>query len=593
MIKQKKSLTIKYLSKLLLKKNLLTEEQCSDIMIKSASQKARLQMAGKIKGTKSKKDISPTEIIASFEEDVNGKKGKKLTEDFITEIIAEEVGFEYLKIDPLKLDLNIVTSYISKPFAHKNMVVPVAEENGVVTMAVVDPFNLDAVNDLKRTNKLNLKLVLSSKSDVLKTLREFHGFRTSVIEAQKEISTDLGIGNLEQFVKLKDGSEIDASDQHVVNAVEHLLQYAFDQKASDIHVEPKRENSHVRFRMDGVLHDIHVVPRALHPPIISRIKMLSRMDIAEKRRPQDGRIKTESGGKEIELRVSTMPVAFGEKVVIRVFDPDILLQDINSLGFYKRESQLYSSFIKRPNGIILVTGPTGSGKTTTLYSTLNELASPEKNIITIEDPIEMVMEQFNQVGVQSAIGVTFGNTLRTILRQDPDIIMVGEIRDKETAENSVQAALTGHLVLSTLHTNDAPSSITRLLDIGIPPFLLSSTIIGVIAQRLVRKICSACKEDRVLTDDERSHLQLPKKTFTVARGKGCTECRGTGYKGRAGVFEVMEMTDKIAQLINENASLLHLQKAVRAEGLFTIKQCATRKMLEGITTFEEVVNITG
>ena len=593
MVKQKKSLTVKYLARLLLKDNILTEEQCSDIMVKSASQKARLQMAGKEKGKRSKKDISPAEIIASLEAEVKGGKGKKLTEDLITETIAKDVSYEYLKIDPLKLDLKIVTSYISRPFANKHLVIPVAEENGVVTMAVVDPFNLDAVNDLKRTNKLNLKLVLSSKSDILKTLREFHGFRTSVIEAQKEITTDLDIGNLEQFVKLKDGSEIDASDTHVVNAVEHLLQYAFDQKASDIHVEPKRENSHVRFRMDGVLHEIHVVPRALHPPIISRIKMLSRMDIAEKRRPQDGRIKTDYNGKEIELRVSTMPVAFGEKVVIRVFDPDILLQDINSLGFYKRESQLYSSFIKRPNGIILVTGPTGSGKTTTLYSTLNELASPEKNIITLEDPIEMVMEQFNQVGVQSAIGVTFGNTLRTILRQDPDIIMVGEIRDKETAENTVQAALTGHLVLSTLHTNDAPSSITRLLDIGIPPFLLSSTIIGVIAQRLVRKICINCKEDRVLNDDEMIHLQLPKKKFIVARGKGCTECRGTGYKGRAGVFEVMEMTDKIAQLINENASLLQLHKATRAEGLITIKQCATRKMLEGITTFEEVVNITG
>ncbi len=593
MVKKKKAITLKSVANMLLKKGFITEEQWSEIIVKNTAQKARLQKASTDSDAHLNKDISPAELIASLALEVKGEKGKLLTEDKITAEIAAQVGMRYVKIDPLKLDLNTVTSYISKPFARKHLVIPIDEDDGAVIMAVVDPFELEAVEDLRRTNKLNIEFVLSSKSDILKTLKEFHGFRSSVIEAQKEMAAGFDIGNLEQFVQLKAGSEIDASDQHVVKAVEHLLQYAFDQKASDIHIEPKRENTHVRFRLDGVLHDIHDIPRALHPPIISRIKMLSRMDIAEKRRPQDGRIKTDYSGKEIELRVSTMPVAFGEKVVIRIFDPDVLLQDIDETGFYERELKLYRSFISKPNGIILVTGPTGSGKTTTLYSTLNELASPEKNIITIEDPIEMVMEQFNQVGVQSAIGVTFGNTLRTILRQDPDIIMVGEVRDKETAENAVQAALTGHLVLSTLHTNDAPSSITRLLDIGIPPFLISSTVIGIVAQRLVRKICNECKKERKMNEEERVHLQLPQKELTIAYGEGCTECRGTGYRGRAGVFEVMEMTEKIKELIDEKVSLTVLQKTAREEGLLTIKQCATRKMLEGITSYEEVVGITG
>ncbi len=348
----------------------------------------------------------------------------------------------------------------------------------------------------------------------------------------------------------------------------------------------------MRLRVDGVLHNVHVVPKQLHPPIVSRIKMLSRMDLAEKRRPQDGRIKTSHDGREVELRVSTLPVAFGEKVVIRIFDPDVLMQELDTIGFYPREYQLYSSFLRRPNGIILVTGPTGSGKTTTLYSSLRTLSSPEVNIVTVEDPIEMVMEEFNQVGVQSGIGVTFDKVLRNVLRQDPDIIMIGEIRDKETAENAVQAALTGHLVLSTLHTNDACSSVTRLLDLGVPSFLISSTVVGIIAQRLLRRICPACKKERHLTAEEAEYLGL-KRTPMVWAGEGCPECRGTGYKGRTGIFEVLDVNESIKAVIAERMDLGELQAAARNDGLVTLRELAVRKMLEGVTTYEEVIAVTG
>ncbi len=392
---------------------------------------------------------------------------------------------------------------------------------------------------------------------------------------------------------MKGQQEIEGTDKHVVSAVDFLLNYAFDQHASDIHIEPKRETSLIRFRIDGVMHNIHAIPKPLHAPIVSRIKMLSRLDLAEKRRPQDGRIKTNFNNKDIELRVSTVPVAFGEKVVIRVFDPDILLQDLDSMGFYPRELTLYNSFLRRPNGIILVTGPTGSGKTTTLYSSLRALSSPEVNIITVEDPIEMVMEEFNQIGVQNAIGVGFDSILRNILRQDPDVIMIGEIRDRETAENAVQAALTGHLVLSTLHTNDSASTIVRLIDLGVPPFLISATLLGIVAQRLVRKICPHCKKIRNLSQEEYRYLQLPEKSYAVWEGEGCKECRGTGYKGRTGIFEVLDMNDRIKSIITASVELSDLLAAAQENGLESLRQVAVRKMLEGVTTYEEVVAITG
>jgi general secretion pathway protein E len=593
----RKTLTTKNVAQLLGKKGLISTAHYQLILAKGDAQATRLQshqQAGYSRRFHMGSDIpSPAEVISSFNLEIPGSSGKILTEDAITEAIADTVGIPYVKIDPLKLDLDIVTSHVPRPFAIKHLIVPIAESEGVVTIAVADPFDVDIINDLKSARKIDVRRVLVSKSDIIKVVREFFGFRASVLAAQSELPVGVDLGNLEQFVRLKGEQEAESSDANIVSAVEFLLHYAFDQRASDIHIEPKREFSLIRLRVDGVLHNIHTIPRQLHPPMVSRIKLLSRMDLAEKRRPQDGRIKTDSKGKEIELRVSTLPVAFGEKVVIRIFDPEVLMQDLDQIGFYPREYQLYNSFIRRPNGIILVTGPTGSGKTTTLYSSLRALSSPDINIVTVEDPIEMVMEEFNQVGVQSGIGVTFGTILRTILRQDPDIIMIGEIRDKETADSAVQAALTGHLVLSTLHTNDAPSSVTRLLDLGIPSFLISSTVIGIIAQRLLRRICPNCKTERALTDEEISYLQLEKKAYRVYEGKGCGECRGTGYKGRTGIFEVLDVTEGIKEVITENMDLRTLQKAAQAEGLTTLRQVAVHKMLEGITTYAEVIGITG
>ena len=374
-----------------------------------------------------------------------------------------------------------------------------------------------------------------------------------------------------------------------------MLQHAYDTRASDIHIEPKREDSLIRFRIDGVLHDIQTIPKIVHKAVVSRLKTMSRLDIAEKRRPQDGRIKTKRGDKEIELRVSTLPIAFGEKAVLRIFDPDVLIQDLAPLGFYEDELDHFNDFITRPHGIILVTGPTGSGKTTTLYSSLTAIADSELNITTIEDPIEMVSPLFNQTAVNPKAGVTFAIALRHILRQDPDIIMVGEIRDPETAQYAVQAALTGHLVFSTLHTNDAAASVTRLADLEVERYLINSTLIGSMAQRLVRKVCLHCAEDYYLNDDDVKSLMLavPQgKRVKVQRGKGCFECRGTGYFGRTGIFEILPVTDLIKQLILEHADAPLIKREAVNHGMRTLRQSALRKLAEGVTTFEEVIRVT-
>ena len=592
-----KALTIQFVAKAILKKELISKEEYKDILKNGEARRKKLQKYQEATFSKRFHQapdlVSPAEVISSFNIKIPGKSSKILTEDEITEAIAKEVGLPYKKIDPLKLNPEMVNSYVPRPFATKHLLVPIDETDGYVTIAVAEPHNLEAVKLLESAKKIKIKPVLSSKSDILKIIREFSGFSASVSAAEKEISLEDEIGNLEQYIKLKDKDQIEATDHNIINAVEYLLHYALDQRASDIHIEPKREKSFVRLRIDGIMHYIHKIPRSIHAPILSRIKMISGMNITEKRRPQDGRIKIDYKGKEIEFRVSTMPIAHGEKIVIRIFDPEVLLQDISQLGFYPREYQIYNAFIRKPNGIILVTGPTGSGKTTTLYSSLKALSSPEINIVTIEDPIEIIVEEFNQIGVQPSIGITFTDILRTILRQDPDVIMVGEIRDRETAEHSVQAALTGHLVFSTLHTNDAPSAITRLLDLGIPAFLLSSTLIGSVAQRMVRKICPHCKKERVITDEEIKYLQIEEKPFSICFGEGCRKCRGTGLIGRTGIFEIMEFTSKMKSALSEKTALSSLHKVAKKEGLVNLRQMAIMKMREGITTYEEVIAVTG
>ena len=590
-------LNVNEVAKLLHQRGMISDEQYDLLLKRGDAQAARLN--SHIKGaSQSPKDVylaelaSPAQVICAFNFE-NPATGKLLSEDAITQLIAQAAHIDYIKIDPLKLELDTVTDQIPRAFALKNLVVPIDDTDGIVTMAVADPFNIRPILDLQHALGIQIKRILASRSDILKLLEEFFGFQASVRAAQSEMGLSHELSNLEQLFKMRGRHEIESSDQHIIAAVEFLLKYAFDQRASDIHIEPKRDKSLIRFRVDGILHNIHKVPMNLHPAIVSRLKLLSRLDVAEKRRPQDGRIKTQHLNKDIELRVSTLPVAFGEKVVIRIFDPDILMQKLERMGFYEREFMLYSSFLQRPNGIILVTGPTGSGKTTTLYSSLRTLASPEVNIVTVEDPIEMVMEEFNQVGVQTAIGVTFSTVLRNILRQDPDILMIGEIRDRDTAENAVQAALTGHLVLSTLHTNDAPSSITRLLDLDVPAFLITSTINGIIAQRLVRTICRECKFERLLSVEEMDYLQLEHKQYPVFEGTGCDACRGTGYKGRTGIFEVLEFTDRLKATISETTSMEEVYAAARADGMVPLREVAVRKMLEGATTFSEIVSVTG
>ena len=516
----------------------------------------------------------------------------------IAQALAAHAGLPYIKINPLDLDIDVVTKGLSGPFARKHGLVAIAKSEDKITVAVHDPFAAFPADDIKRVTGLDVERVVATRTDVETVNKGFYDLQTSLQTAEKQLTaTRVGavdLGN-QEFLSAE-ATELDPAAAPVVKALDHILGYAFEQRASDIHFEPKRELTLVRLRIDGILHDVHLIPKIVYQAVISRIKLLSGCNLAEKRRPQDGRIKRDQGGREIELRVSTMPTAFGEKAVLRIFDPDILLKGIDELGLSGHDLPKFYDFIARPTDIILVTGPTGSGKTTTLYSVLKYLSKPEVNIITIEDPIEMVFEDFNQVAVRPQIDITFSGALRTVLRQDPDIIMVGEIRDTETAEHAVQAALTGHLVLSTLHTNDAPSSITRLLDLGIPHFLITSTLIGILAQRLVRENCKFCVEEYAPTADEAAVLRMsPEKLepYRFKRGKGCIHCRQTGYIGRTGVFEVVPMSEKIRRLISGQASSLDIYKLAREEGMRTLREAAVEKVFRGITTVTEMVRVTG
>jgi general secretion pathway protein E len=599
------SMDIPYLSELLAQRGIITQEQKALIVKAAPAQQQKLEKIRGLKGDacarglRPHEKITPVDVIASMNLDTEKGSEGRLDEETVMRAVADELRVGYKRIDPLELDLEVVTQNIPKSFALTHLVLPVEASSEVLTVVVYDPFNRQALEDIERVTRKRVRILVSTKSDILKTISEFYGFQRSIVAADSQLSRPLvDLGNLEQLTRVQASGEISSSDQHITNAVDHLFSYAFDQRASDVHIEPKREQSIVRLRIDGTLHTIYRIPKSVHPAIISRIKGLGRLDVAEKRRPQDGRIKVERNGKEAEIRLSTIPVAFGEKAVLRILDPDILLQDLEGLGFSSAELIKYRKLIDVPHGIVLITGPTGSGKSTTLYSSLRYLSSECNNITTVEDPIEMVHEQFNQIAVQPQINITFANILRHILRQDPDIIMIGEMRDLETAGNAIQAALTGHLVLSTLHTNDAPSAITRLLDLGVEPFLISSTIVGIVAQRLVRRICPHCIESYRVRVADLGPLPLkaakasPDKELELKMGKGCRQCRQTGYLGRIGIFEVMPMDDRIRDLTNRAASLVDLQKAAMAGGMRTLQQSAIDKMLRGITTLEEVLRVT-
>jgi general secretion pathway protein E len=587
------------LVELMLRAGVLSGEQARKAIEQEGAARARLlkaQVASVDARRQNRVRVSPAQVLASFE--FVGANGRVVDEDVVMQHIAQAAGLPFEKPDPLKLNAEVIAQTMTRPFARHNNCVPLRKQDGHVVIAIDNPFDQQLIEQLRLLLQTDIKLVVSSRSDIQRIITEVYGFRSSISAAAEQVHKDraAGINNLEQLTRLTGVDKLEATDRPIIAAVEYLLHYAFDQRASDIHIEPKREQTHVRLRIDGLLHTIYTLPSAVHPPFVSRLKMLARMDIAEKRRPQDGRIKTERDGREVELRVSSLPVAFGEKIVIRIFDPQTLIQDLEQIGFYKDDLALWRSFSHRPHGMVLVTGPTGSGKTTTLYSTLKELSGPDVNITTVEDPIEMVYEEFNQVLVQRKIDVTFSTALRTILRQDPDIIMVGEIRDNDTATMAVQAAMTGHMVFSTLHTNDTPSTITRLLDLGVEPFLLSTTLVGVMAQRLLRKICPHCKVKTTLTQEQIELLEIKvqphqRAALPVFYGEGCLSCRGTGYYGRTAVFELMAIDDSIRRLINERAGAPDIRRAARANNMVSLRECAIKKMAQGITTFEEVITV--
>ena len=542
------------------------------------------------------KDKHPLEIIAERNW-VDEIKTRSLTIDALTEWFAQRVGLTYFRIDPLKVDVTQVTDVMSFAYAQRFNVLAVKVEAHSITVATAQPFDRDWESELSRIHNKEFKQVIASPEEIRRYLVEFYTVSKSVFGAKNDSQSGLGdLQNLESLMELGRVGKLDANDQHVVNIVDWLLQYAFDQRASDIHLEPRREMSNVRFRIDGILHEVYQIPTPVMAAVSSRIKILGRMDVAEKRRPQDGRLKTRSpDGQEIELRLSTMPTAFGEKLVMRIFDPEVLVRNFQELGFSAKDDEMWQSMIHQPNGIILVTGPTGSGKTTTLYSSLKQLARPDVNVCTIEDPIELVEPAFNQMQVQKNIDLDFSGGVKTLLRQDPDIIMIGEIRDMETADMAIQAALTGHLVISTLHTNDAPSAITRLMDIGVPPYLIQSSLIGVMAQRLVRTLCPHCKQPTEVDDDAWRALVTPwksKKPETAQKPEGCLECRNTGYQGRMGIYEMFTFSKASKKLITEHCDIAALRQQVVKDGLMPMRLSGANKVANGITTIEEVMRVS-
>ncbi len=518
--------------------------------------------------------------------------------EFLTHWLAEQSGLDAYHIDPLKIDVAAVTGVMSQAYAARYRILPVEVNADEVVVATAEPYVREWEESVQQVARRPIRRVIANPLDLNRYIAEFYSLALSVKQAVRaqEGATQSGITNFEQLVALGRMGQLDANDQSVVRIVDWLLQYAFEQRASDIHIEPRRESANVRFRIDGVLHLVYQIPSAVYNAITSRIKLLGRMDMVEKRRPKDGRIKTLSpGGDEIELRLSTMPTAFGEKLVMRIFDPEVLVRNFSELGFSDDEAQRWESMVARPNGIVLVTGPTGSGKTTTLYTSLKQLAEPEVNVCTVEDPIEMVVPNFNQMQVQPGIGLDFASGIRTLMRQDPDIIMVGEIRDLETAEMAIQAALTGHLVLSTLHTNDAPAAITRLMDLGVPSYLIQSTVLGVLAQRLVRTLCPHCKQPTTIDDDTWNELVRPwkaPKPATVYAPSGCLECRMTGYRGRSGLYEILTMTPALSKLITPDCELAKIRDQAYREGMKALRVSGAAKVAAGITTPEEVLKVT-
>jgi len=524
---------------------------------------------------------------------------KLLTLDALCEWLAQRSGLPFIRIDPLKIDFTKVADVMSASYAARFNILPVELNADTLVVATADPTAQEWEAEIAKVSRRAIRRVIANPLDIAQYITQFFSLAKSIKKANKSSGNDLALrNNFEQLVELgKSNKQVDANDQHVINIVDWLWQYAFEQRASDIHLEPKRDMAAIRFRIDGVLHQVYQVPAVVMIAMTARIKLLGRMDVIEKRRPQDGRIKTRTaGGQEVELRLSTLPTAFGEKLVMRIFDPDVVVKTLPELGFPLEDAQRWDALTQRPHGIILVTGPTGSGKTTTLYTTLKALATSEVNVCTVEDPIEMVEPAFNQMQVQPGIDLSFADGVRALMRQDPDIIMVGEIRDLATAEMAIQAALTGHLVLSTLHTNDAPSAVMRLLELGVPYYLLEATLIGIMAQRLVRTLCEDCKAAGGELSDEiwlslAGEWQLPKPA-TVYKPVGCPECRQTGYRGRTGLYELLTVTEAFSAQVREATDIQALRRQSVADGMKPLRIAGALKIQEGVTTADEVLKVT-
>ncbi|MCW7536397.1 GspE/PulE family protein [Aquabacterium sp. A7-Y] len=527
----------------------------------------------------------------------HARSGRPLDVEGLTEWLAGRCGKDYLRIDPLKVNVGRVADIMSVNYAERRRALPVQVGMQEVTIATCEPFDTDWIAEIEGHTRKTVRLVLVSPPELQRYTTEFYTLAKSVKAAQKTGEGAAGPANFEQLVELGKSKQLDANDQGVVQVVDWLWQYAFDQRASDIHLEPRRDMGAVRFRIDGVMHTVYQLPLTVMAAVTSRIKLLGRMDVVEKRRPLDGRIKTRNpDGEEVEMRLSTLPTAFGEKLVMRIFDPDSTVKSLDALGFGPHEAQRWEQLVTQAHGVILVTGPTGSGKTTTLYSTLKRLATDEVNVCTIEDPIEMIEPAFNQTQVQPQLDLGFANGLRALMRQDPDIIMVGEVRDLETAEMAIQAALTGHLVFTTLHTNDATSAVTRLLDLGVPAYLLNATLLGVLAQRLVRTLCPHCKQpDENFPRESLAEAIQPWRMsggFRPCRPVGCIECRMTGFRGRAGLYELLTVSEPLKALVGQTPDLAKLRQQGAQDGMRPLRLAGAMKVAEGLTTLEEVLRAT-
>ena len=540
--------------------------------------------------------------ILKIQQDNGGKELQKiiidlgiLKKDEMMHALAEEIGEKYLNLNNITID-PIIVVLIPEEMARRHQLIAIDKDEKKLTVAMANPLDVFAHDELKIRLGYNIESVLSYGEDINKALDEVFGVTDEWDQVIGKIE-NMQITVLEEEEKERANiSAITESEEAPIIALVNLaILRAVKEKASDIHIEPFGEDIlKVRYRIDGILHDVMSLPRNLQLPVISRIKIMSDLDIAEKRLPQDGRIQVNVGGRSINIRVSILPAVTGESAVLRILDPSSILLELDSLGFSPDILPNYLSLIKKPNGIILVTGPTGSGKSTTLYTTLNLLNSTEKKIMTIEDPVEYRLKGISQVQAKPKIGLTFAAGLRSFLRQDPDIMLVGEIRDKETAEIAVQAALTGHIVLSTLHTNDAPSSVIRLIDMGIEPFLISSSVVGIIAQRLVRRICPKCKKEIKMTPDIKKILdeyEINSNEIILYKGEGCPYCKGTGYKGRIAIFELMLITDNIRDLISKNVATGKLREAAISEGMCQLREDGIKKVCEGLTTIDEVLRV--